>query len=156
MLPKQHIIYGAIFSLALFILVPQVTLTKAIIVFLAAVLIDIDHYLFYVIDKKDFSLKNSFKWYKKHAKNWLKMSPTTREKYKRPVILCHGIEFLLIILILSLFSQTFLFISVGVLFHFTLDFHQAKIDKEPFYVKFSQLYTYFKTKTKPRLSSDLK
>ena len=63
MLPKQHLFYGAIFALALFLIFPEIGLIGGLLIFFSTVLIDFDHYIYYVIKKKDLSLKNAYNSY---------------------------------------------------------------------------------------------
>jgi len=109
MLPKWHILFGAIFSLILFLFF-RVSLFYSIIVFLASVFIDIDHYFFYVKRKKDWNLKRAFKWY------------VALEKNHKPIMnIFHNIEFLILILIISFFYNIFFFILIGSLLHLIID-----------------------------------
>lgn len=109
MLPKWHILLGGIFSLALHFLL-EVSLINSSLVFLASVFIDIDHYLFYVIRFKNWNLKQAYLWHKKIGR-----------KHKPVMHIFHSIEFLFLVLVLSLFLEIFLFILVGMLFHTLLD-----------------------------------
>jgi hypothetical protein len=108
MLPKTHAFYGAIFALALYLFIP-ITLMQAILIFLASFLIDFDHYLWYISNKKDLILKNAY-YYLKNLKD------------KRPgMMLFHTVEFLLLVFLLSFFWDGFLAILVGMVFHSFLD-----------------------------------
>jgi len=109
MFPKWHILFGAIFSLILF-LVFKVNLFYSIVVFLASVLIDVDHYLFYVKRKDDWNLKTAFNWF-----------VALEKKHKPLALIFHNIEFVILILILSFFHNFFLFILIGLLFHLSID-----------------------------------
>ena len=62
MYPTQHLLLGIIFSLVLLFLFPQIGFLGASIIILSTVLIDVDHYVYYVYKKKDLSLKNSYNW----------------------------------------------------------------------------------------------
>ena len=55
MLPKYHIIYGFILSLILFLIFPTLGLIGAGIIFLSSFLIDVDHYIYYVLKENKFS-----------------------------------------------------------------------------------------------------
>lgn len=107
MLPKWHAVLGAIFA-ALIVAFSQIGLYGFILIFFASVFIDFDHYLLFVIRKKDFNLGNAYKFFK-HTPN------------KKQFQLFHTIEFFTIIAILSYFSIAFLFILIGMLFHLILD-----------------------------------
>lgn len=109
MLPKTHIILGAILSIIVFIIF-KISLISAIIIFLASFLIDIDHYLVYVMNTKDWSLQNSYKSYKNVPRN-----------HKPMMHFLHTIEFLIILLILGFFFPIFILIFLGFIFHSNLD-----------------------------------
>ncbi len=117
MLPKWHILFGAIFS-ALFYLIFKISIFNSILIFLSSVFIDIDHYAWYVNKKKDFSLKNAY--------IFLKLF----KKPKPIMMLFHTIEFLLIVFLLSFFWKGFLFILIGMLFHSLLDIIEMSYENE--------------------------
>ena len=106
MLPKYHILLGAIFSGLLYWLLP-LTLFQTFLVFLSAVLIDFDHYLWYVKRKKDWNLKNAYNYLKKLSEN-----------LKKPIIMIfHTIEFLILVFILCFLWGGFYFVLIGMVFH---------------------------------------
>ena len=117
MLPKWHILFGAIFSLILYFFL-NISLFNSSIVFLASVLIDVDHYLLYIYRRKNFSLKNAYLIHKKTSKN-----------HKPMLHLFHTIEFLILILIFSFFNSFFLFILIGMLFHSFFDLVELIYEK---------------------------
>ncbi len=135
MLPKYHILFGFLFALAMLLVVSPL---DAMIIFLATFLIDIDHYIFYVIKKKDFSIKRSYEYY-----------PPLREKEKaflkkgikpiHPLSFLHTFEFLLIFAVLSLFSRLFLLIFLGFLFHSLVDVINMAAEKR----SYARQYSFF-------------
>ena len=144
MLPKKHIIYGAIFSLILFLIFPSITIFSAILIFLSAVLIDADHFILYVYEKKDFSLKKADKWFRSHGNALSNLSKKEQSKYKSRIFLFHGIEFWIVLTILSFINKIFLWILIGILFHMSLDWTYAYRKKEPMNQKISQIYNYIR------------
>jgi len=102
---KDHIIASIIFSAFLFPIFKWYT----IIIFLSAVLIDGDHYLWYIIVKKRWSLKKAY--YHRRDGNFHDL-----------LDIAHTIEFWILILILAIFSKFFFLVLVGITFHFILDF----------------------------------
>lgn len=134
MLPKWHFLFGAIFSLALFFLF-DVNLLNSSITFLASVFIDIDHYVWYVQRKKDFSLKRSYLWYKKQV------NP------QRPFFhVLHTVEILTLFLVLSYFYGFFLFLFIGILFHSIFDLIEIIYKKELSAREFSLIRYFYKGK----------
>lgn len=107
MLPKTHMIYGALFSILLFLF--KVDPNYCILVFFASFLIDFDHYSWYVIRKKDISLKKAYYHLKDNVKK------------KLTLMIFHTIEFHIFVLLLSYFWIGFFYIFIGMLFHSLLD-----------------------------------
>ncbi len=110
MLPKTHIIFGAVFSALIFFLF-KITFFEASLIFLASFLIDFDHYLWYVGKNKDFSLKKAFRIF----------TDELRHPNKPLMMIFHTLEFLILVFALSYFWKGFLFILIGMLFHSFLD-----------------------------------
>ncbi len=144
MLPKLHLLFGAVASLLLWLIFPSIGFINALIIAASSVLIDIDHYLYYVFIKKDLNPKKAYLWFMKNRIIWLKLTEKQKSQYKRSILLFHGIEFVLILAIISFASNLILFIFIGILIHLALDFIDLYLLKEPFYQKTSQLYTYAK------------
>ena len=109
MLPKTHIILGAIFSVLIYFIF-QITLFQASLILFASIFIDVDHYVFYVSRKKNFNLKKAYYWHKGLPKN-----------HKTIMHIFHTLEFMILILILSFFWNGFFFIFIGMVFHSALD-----------------------------------
>ena len=119
MWPKSHILLGLLFSIIIWIIFPQLTLSTILIIFLSSVLIDIDHYAVYVYRKKQFSLKKALKYYadlQEIFSEKVKQNP----KLKYHLHLLHTIEILLIVIFLSLYFN-FFYILIGFSFHLITD-----------------------------------
>lgn len=109
MLPKKHALLGIIFSILIYFIF-KITYFEAFLIFFASVFIDFDHYIWYIIKKKDFSLKKNY--------NLLKFL----EKPPRPImVVFHTIEFILLVFVLSFFFNFLFFILIGMIFHSILD-----------------------------------
>lgn len=150
MLPKHHIIAGAMASLLIYLISP-VTITQTIIIFISSFIIDLDHYLYHIFKKRDFNFFNARKWFLKKRKIYMKLSVQERNKYKGYILIFHGIEFWILLLILSLFNKIFLFMLLGISIHMFLDYLEIFYLKEPLYSKFSQIMVFFKNKNKESL-----
>lgn len=155
MLPKFHIIIGLIFSLLVLILSPSIGLPGFFIILASSVLIDVDHYLYYVCKKHDLSLKNAYNWFISKNKFMKSLPLKQREKYKKVIIIFHGIEFWSIIFILSFFHKIFLFVLLGIIIHLIADFIWLFLEKGSLYQKLSQVNIYLKNKGKKDLFSEL-
>ena len=147
MLPKWHILFGIIFSLILYLFF-QISLLNSLIVFLASILIDVDHYLSHAFKEKDLSLKRIYKSSVKRREKWMNFSVKEKKEYKLRPFIFHGIEFWIVILVLSFFHKIFLYIFLGIMIHMFFDFIDMIYCKDPFYAKLSQIYIWIRNKNK--------
>jgi hypothetical protein len=152
MLPSRHIFFGAVFSFLIILFFPQIGWLGFLIIFLSSVLIDFDHYLYYVIKKKDFSLRKSYDWFIENRKIWLKLSKQQKKKFESGIIIFHGIECWIILVLLIFISKLFIFVLIGVLIHMIFDFIDLYRHNMPLHVKFSQIYTHKNNKNKKRFN----
>src|SRR3989344_5829929 len=121
MLPKYHIMIGALVSLLLYYFI-SLTLTQVIIIFLSSFLIDIDHYIIYGIMHKDWSLKNAQKYFFNMREKGIKTSSEERKKYKRHIFIFHGIEFWFVLFVISEYLPLIIFVLYGFAIHIFLDY----------------------------------
>ena len=147
MMPKHHIIIGALATIIIYLTLP-ITNLQAIIIFLSSFLIDVDHFLIYIIQQKDTSLKNARTYFKKRRTKWFALKNNEQAKYKRYIYMFHGIEFWILLLIISTYYPIVLFILYGFIIHMTLDYIEFIQYKQPFLAKFSQLWVYQTNKKK--------
>jgi len=147
MLPKYHIVIGAIATLILKSIFP-ITLLQATIIFLSSFLIDVDHYLLYIFKTKKLSPKKSVKYFIERRKKWLSLSLEERKKHKKAIFIFHGIETWSILALLALIHPLIWFVLLGILIHMILDYIDLINNKDPLYGKTSQLYVYFRNKGK--------
>lgn len=120
MIPRWHILYGLIFTIALWFAVPKIPALYLALVFLSSFLIDFDHYAAYVIKKNDMNLKKSFDYHDKMLR--IEMAEIKRGiKKKSDFHLFHTIEFHILIGIIAIFSAPFFYIFIGMVFHSLLD-----------------------------------
>jgi len=148
MLPKYHIVIGAIASLISFSIF-QLTLFQLAIIFFSSFLIDFDHYLLYLFKTKDFSLKKARKYFFKRRREWIALSIEERKKYKRPIFIFHGMECWLLLAALATYIHSlFWFVLIGIAIHILLDYIEYIYIGDPLYGKTSQLYVYLTNKNK--------
>jgi hypothetical protein len=107
MLPKTHILLGFLFAYITYWFT-SLSIFQASLIFLASVLIDFDHYLWYVFKKKNLNLKKAY--------NFLKI----KRKSKRLMIF-HTIEFHIFVGLLGFIWAGFFYILIGMLFHSITD-----------------------------------
>jgi hypothetical protein len=147
MLPKTHIILGLIASLGILAIFPEIGFFYALIIFLSSFLIDFDHYLYYLLVKKDFSLKNAFSWFIEKRNFVMSLPLNQRLKYKKIIMIFHGLECWILLALLIFVHKIFLFILIGIGIHMIFDLIELYRTKFPLYYKLSQLYVYFRNKS---------
>ena len=81
---------------------------------IGSILIDADHYIFYIFKCKKFDIKGMFAYY-----NML-MREKDRITYLG-VLVFHTIEFFIVVGILSLYIPVMVYLLAGLIFHFILD-----------------------------------
>ena len=151
MYPSRHLIFGIFFSLIFFYFFPQIGVIGFFLIIASTFFVDADHYLFYVVQKKDFRLKNAYKWFVEQMKKRLSLPKSERTKYKYEILICHGVEFWIVLALLSFFHVYFFYLFVGVIFHMFLDLLALTYYEFPLYVKLSQLYNFAKDRDKKEL-----
>lgn len=152
MLPKIHIIIGAIVSSLIFLFFPSIGWLAAIIIFLSSFLIDFDHYLFYVFKSKDINPRKAFLWFLSQRDFLLSIPKNKRKDYKKAIFIFHGIEFLVVLTFLVVFvHKIFLFILLGIIIHLAMDLIDILSNGLPLYQKTSQIYTHIKNKGKKEI-----
>lgn len=121
MLPRWHILLGALFTSLIWIVFPKTQWYYLAIVFLSSFLIDFDHYAASVLkSKKILSLGQSYKYHDK-LYQLEKKEEKRGIRRKSDFHLFHTIEFHILILILGIFFPLFLYVFIGVVFHSILD-----------------------------------
>ncbi|MDP3765429.1 MAG: hypothetical protein Q8R04_02870 [Nanoarchaeota archaeon] len=88
---------------------------KVIFILVGGVLIDVDHYLWYIYKYKKFNIIDSYKFYIKN----IKMDDFTN--VLGILLIFHTIEFLLVALFLSFYIDFILLFTMGLLIHHLLD-----------------------------------
>ncbi len=122
MLPKEHVLWGAVFSIFLWLFVPWISLSSLTAVFLASFLIDIDHYISAVIRTKSLHPGKAVDWQLREGTRRLK----NRQKgimEQEPFHLFHTLEFHVLIAGIGFFIPLFFYIFLGMVFHSLLDIY---------------------------------
>ena len=113
MLPKWHGFLAILFTFIIHYIYQYIYMFYISVVFIAAVFIDVDHYLYYIYKTKNLNVRKAF-YYFYNGKG-------IKEERKPYFAVFHNIEFLLIFGIFSL-THLFLFsIFIGFMFHMLLD-----------------------------------
>ncbi|MFH0936568.1 MAG: hypothetical protein V1815_02725 [Candidatus Woesearchaeota archaeon] len=116
MFPKYHVISSALLSVILY---PFLAL-NVLWVFFAGFLIDVDHYIYYVLKFKSFNLKKAYKYFEEYEK---------KRHFKDVLCIFHTIEFFILLLILSFYNKIIFLIFIGIIFHEILDLIDMYIKK---------------------------
>jgi hypothetical protein len=122
MVPKFHILYGAIFTLLIWFFAPSISYISLALIFLSSFLIDFDHYVSGAIKCKTLNFKKvvdyNYNFMYQQIKN-LKKGIRIRENFN----LFHTVEFHLLVAILGIFFTPFFYIFIGMTFHSLLDLY---------------------------------
>ena len=154
MYPLSHFFLGLIFSLFLIILFPQIGLVGFFLILASTVLIDVDHYIYYIYKKKDFSLVNAYNWFAKKKDKLILKSRKQRNKIFFGIYFLHGFEMLFILLLATIFiSKFFLFIMLAFNFHLLLDIIETKtyLDRP---IKISLIYDLISSRNLKEITTD--
>ena len=106
-----HLIVSAILAAVLY----PVFQWKVLLIFVGGVLIDADHYLWYIYKYKKFNLVDSYKFYLKN------MEINDFTNVYGILLVFHTIEFLFIMVLLSFYNKLALLFTLGLLTHYVLD-----------------------------------
>ncbi len=149
MLPRWHIFFGFVFSYIL-VYFFNFSLFAGFIVFLASIFIDLDHVLLYFLETKDLHPAKFFEWGNKKEALWHSLSTQEKKNYQAPHFILHGIEFVIILLIFSLFHPFFMWVLLGILVHLALDFIDLyqKRKTHHFSLKASQIWLWRRNRGK--------
>ncbi len=146
MLPRIHLTIGLIISTILFFIFPQIGILGIAIIFLFSFLIDIDHYFYFIHKKNSFNLKKAYLWFREKGRFLKKFPIKERKKFSTGFYCFHGIEIIIILLILGIFvSKYFLYILIGISLHLVLDWIELVHSKKRIF-KISLIYDYFKNR----------
>ncbi len=121
MLPRWHILFGAIFTFILYYFSPRTPKLFLFLVFFASFLIDFDHYICAVLKTGRISLFDAFDYHKEMLK---KEEQEIKKRIRRKgddFHFFHTIEFHILIAILGIYWIEFFYIFIGMIFHSLLD-----------------------------------
>jgi len=143
MLPQYHFVYGLIVSLVMYFGF-DVGILGCLVFLIATVGIDVDHYLYYVYRKRDWSLRRAVGWFMGKRDVMMKMSRKRRSGFYGGFYFLHGLEILLAVFLVGYFVwDLFYFVALGFLFHLILDWIDQilKIDR---FDKYFVVWDWFK------------
>ncbi|MFC1732509.1 hypothetical protein ACFL6I_19570 [candidate division KSB1 bacterium] len=111
---QTHFIVSLFISIALFPLFSY----ASFLVLIGGFFIDSDHYLYYIIKKKDISLKRAYNF-----------CAGPKKRYSDIFCIFHHIEFLILMIVLSYFSRYIMIITIGIAVHFLMDLANIHLNK---------------------------
>ena len=112
MLPRWHILYGAILTAVLWFLIPGIDYLYLALFFLASFLIDFDHYLKAVARTKKIGLFNALRYYRDKKHEFSR---------RKEMHIFHTIEFHVFVGLLGLTWIGFFYIFMGMIVHSLID-----------------------------------
>jgi len=139
MLVRWHILIGIILAL---IFLPWLQ-TYSLLFLVAFVIIDIDHYFFYMARKKSYNLLSCYRFFRSLEKRKIQY-----KKYS--LCIFHTAEFLFLLFLAALFNQIIAVIFLGAFLHTLADVLDVKIRK-PSVVKTASLLCYLKLPKEAKL-----
>jgi hypothetical protein len=119
--PSWHIFLGFLFSVFLLFLFPEVGVANLSLIFLASVLIDVDHYLFYIYEKKGFNLRKAYSSFMEQKRKCREFGRSLNYGSSPSFFIFHGLEVLLLLFVFSFIFKFLYFIFIGFSFHLLLD-----------------------------------
>jgi len=122
MIPRYHFLIGAIVSIFLWLFIELITPLVALIIFLSSILIDFDHYLYFVIRDKDLSLNKANNWFLEKRKLQENETLVKQKRYRAAILIFHNLESLIILFLLTYINKIFLWILIGFIIHMLTDY----------------------------------
>lgn len=133
--PGKHLFFGILFSLFIYLIFPHIGVLECLVIILSTVLIDVDHCIYHYFRDKQWNPWKLYKGLIKKKKVFRALPLEERNNYYSGFFIFHGIEPLIILLLLGyIFNTIFLYVFVGFALHFLLDlidnvFNWKRIDK---------------------------
>lgn len=120
MLPRWHVLSGAIFCGLLKVFTPSISYSALTLIFFSSFLIDFDHYMAVVSKTKKISLFSAFDYYEKEGmKN--KKNHARGIHNKGDFHIFHTIEFHILVALLGILWTPMFYVFIGMTFHSLLD-----------------------------------
>jgi len=125
MLPRWHVVLGAVFTFIFSIVFPKVQVFYLSLIFLSSFLIDFDHYVVAAMKNRHFSLIRAFRYYDvRRVEEEENKSRGVRKKGDFHIL--HTVEFHLIVLLLGFLWEGFFYVFIGMVFHSLVDIIDLK------------------------------
>jgi len=133
----------------IFLIKPEISLLNLSIIWFSGWLFpDLDHYIKYIFKNKKLNPIKFYKYSMQKRENWKKLSFSQKQEYKRNLMPLHSIEFIITLIIVSIFFPITIYFAIGFLFHLILDIIDFYKRKENIFIKTSLIYTIKTNKNK--------
>lgn len=120
MLPRWHILLGAILTVIIWLIIPGINMLYLALIFLASFLIDFDHYLCAVMKTGRIELRDAFQYHNELRKQY-DIEHKKGIRKRGDFHLFHTLEFHALIAILGIFWTPFFYVFIGMVFHSLMD-----------------------------------
>ena len=120
MLPRWHILWGAVFTVMIWVFAQDLKFIYLSLIFFGAVFIDFDHYLLATRKNKFFSLKKTLDFFEELNKKEIENYKEGKRE-KGYLFLFHTIEFHVLVALLGFIWVGFFYVFIGMFFHSLLD-----------------------------------
>lgn len=87
---------------------------SAFIVIIGGFIVDVDHYLLYICQFRKLEVKKALVYFREYFDK--------HYKGKAPFFIFHSIEFLLLLVLVSFYSEYVFLLTLGIILHYSLDF----------------------------------
>ena len=120
MLPRYHILFGIILTVAIWFFFPQTPIIFLALTLISSIIMDFDHYIVAAMRNSHLSLFKAFHYHKVQSE--INVQNHRKGIFKKGDFhLLHTIEFHTFIFLLGFAWQGFFYIFIGMLFHSFLD-----------------------------------
>jgi len=147
MSPKWHFLIGVIAS-GFFAIFSNFSTLEIALVFISSIAIDVDHYIWFALQTKNYSFFDAVKWWGKNRDAAHNLSKQKRSEYGWGVFIFHSLFFVIVLLLLSKIYLFFLFIALGTILHLITDYMAVIYFRELWYYKVSPFATHLTNKNK--------
>ena len=115
---------------------------NSLLILAGGIMADADHYIYYAFKFKKFNPFECNKYFTEDGKK------SGYHEFDGLVLVFHTLEFLIIMIVLSLYSKSVLILTIGILSHYLLDFIWFKFFLKRFVLNYSIVWWMIKAKFK--------
>lgn len=142
MIVEKHTLYGILLGIFLYCIC-EIKLILIITIVLASILIDVDHFFYYIFKFKQYNPLKMSTYFRRYSE--LRNSTTML-----PIFIFHNIETVILLYLISLAFPIFIYILFGVIFHMILDWMVMPIKRYPGVIKISLIWVLIENNRRKR------